>query len=62
MNKKIIIMLLAGVTAVSSFNLCAVTANADSSIGIYIDDEALSTEVNPVIINDRVMVPMRAIF
>lgn len=37
-------------------------ASADQAISVYMNDEKISFDVEPMLINDRTMVPMRAIF
>ncbi|MBQ8300541.1 MAG: hypothetical protein IJX57_01045, partial [Clostridia bacterium] len=50
-------------TLMSAFMLAlSVNAYAADEVEIYIDDEKLECENAPVNINDRVLVPMRAIF
>ena len=45
--------------------LCAamvIPASASSGVSVYLDGEKLSFDVEPIIVNGRTMVPMRAIF
>ena len=55
--RKIISILTAFVLSLSLFN---VSAAAD--ISLYLNDSKLECDVSPVIINDRVLVPARALF
>lgn len=57
--KKIITLLLVLIMTVSAFCFCA---SADSGVTVYVDGAAVEFDVPPQIINDRTMVPMRAIF
>ena len=57
--KKIISKFLALIMVFMSFFVCV---NADSTIKVYIDNQRLSSDVEPFILSNRTMVPMRAIF
>lgn len=57
--KKIISLIICMLLLVSSFTF---TVSADEEIKIKIDEEYKIFDVSPVIISDRVMVPMRGIF
>ena len=41
--------------------LSSVSALADTPIGIYLNGQKLETDVAPIIVNDRTMVPFRAV-
>lgn len=43
-------------------DIVKVKENENGSISVYVNDEELSFDVAPVVINDRTLVPMRAIF
>lgn len=53
---KRILLIIAAVLALSF------GAYAAPDLAVYVDGELLQTEVQPVIINDRTMLPMRAVF
>ena len=55
--KKLIALLISGVIM-----LPCVNAFANDVIEVYIDGEKLECDVNPKNIDERVLVPMRAIF
>lgn len=57
--KKIISFMLI-VLLVSSICICPVYAN--EKISVYLDDKQIQFDVDPIMINDRTLVPMRAIF
>ncbi|MBQ3053809.1 MAG: copper amine oxidase N-terminal domain-containing protein [Clostridia bacterium] len=54
--KKIIVLLMIFIMAVS------ITAFATENISVYIGNKKLEFDVQPQLINDRTMVPMRKIF
>ena len=55
--KKLIALLISGIIM-----LPCVNAFANDVIEVYIDGEKLECDVNPKNIDERVLVPMRAIF
>ncbi len=55
--KKLAAIILTGVMC-----LTGVSALADNEVKVYINSQELATDVPAQIINDRTMVPMRAIF
>lgn len=55
--KKLAAIILTGVMCLTS-----VSAFADNEVKVYINSQELATDVPAQIINDRTMVPMRAIF
>ncbi len=57
--KKLITLFLVLTMTVSAF---CFSASADSEVTVYVDGVAVEFDVPPQIINDRTMVPMRAIF
>lgn len=56
--KKILSIIL----AISMLSSMAVTANADDGIIVTVDGETVGFDTQPIIENDRVLVPMRAIY
>lgn len=56
MAKKILLLLL---TVVMAFSVCA---SAQDAISVELNGQVLAFDVPPQLINDRTMVPMRAIF
>lgn len=55
--KKILCLLTAAVLM-----LCMVSALADDNISVVLDGKTLEFDTQPVLVNDRTMVPMRVIF
>lgn len=55
--KKICCLIVVLVLALGVFNV-----SADEVITVYLDNERLEFDVNPVLINNRTLVPMRTIF
>ena len=55
--KKICCLIVVLILALSILN-----ASADEVITVYLDNERLEFDVNPVLINNRTLVPMRTIF
>ncbi len=60
--KKIISGIAALIMAVAVFAGGTVYADDNNHVTVYVNDADLGHETNPIIINSRVMVPMRAIF
>jgi len=56
MNKKVLLLLL---TLIMAFSVCAA---AEADISVELNGQVLAFDVPPQLINDRTMVPMRAIF
>ena len=50
------------IITVAFFLLCCSSVYAESSVKVIIDNNEIEFDVEPQIINDRVMVPMRKIF
>ena len=59
MKKKILIGLLSLAIA---FNICSLVGYADSGISVTLNGEALTFDVQPQLIDNRTMVPLRKIF
>ena len=43
-------------------SVCVMPVSADQPISVYVNGEKLEFDVEPVLLNDRTMVPMRKIF
>lgn len=61
-TKKHLSALIALVITLSVFGASPIVASAAEPIKVILDGETLDFDVPPAIINDRTMVPMRAIF
>jgi len=59
MNKRLICLVIAVIFIVTAF---AIPATAAEDIHVFLNGEEIIFDVPPMIINDRTMVPMRAIF
>ena len=60
MKRKILSMIIF-VTLIFSISSFVVFAN-DEVVSVYLNNEKLEFDVPPEIVNNRVMVPMRAVF
>ena len=61
MKKKMLSLILAAIMCLSMFVFVAVNAD-EPAISVTLDGEKMEFEVDPIIVNDRTMVPFRAIF
>lgn len=57
MKKTILIL-----TLILSIVLCSISANASFGIKLYIDGKHIESDIAPMIVNDRTMVPARVVF
>jgi len=59
---KIVVVFLVAVLAAGAFFYIPLAADASESVSVYLNGQKVSFDVEPIIENDRTLVPLRAVF